>query len=196
MQPGTPEDNSRKHQESAHNLAQSVEKLRQLGSQRSLVRVGRMSTVLLMILAATLALLLENALQEVIATGISSNKIRLSINISGNTVDSDESLDKINQRIKEQDKNVKASLESQRESIKAVKENIDFLEKHVAALKKQYLWTIHTDDAQEGLGKRLSEASDQLKERIKLLKTLEQTEKSLMQQQEKQKEEQNLFLLL
>jgi diguanylate cyclase (GGDEF)-like protein len=38
---------------------------------------------------------LENALQEVIATGISSNKIRLSINISGNTVDSDESLDKI-----------------------------------------------------------------------------------------------------
>lgn len=38
---------------------------------------------------------LENALQEVVASGVSSNKIRLSINISGNTVDSDDSLEKI-----------------------------------------------------------------------------------------------------
>lgn len=38
---------------------------------------------------------LENALQEVVATGVSSKKIRLSVNISGNTVDSDESLEKI-----------------------------------------------------------------------------------------------------
>ena len=38
---------------------------------------------------------LENALQEVVATGVSSKNIQLSINISGNTVDSDDSLEKI-----------------------------------------------------------------------------------------------------
>ncbi len=38
---------------------------------------------------------LENALQEVVATGPASKNIRLSINISGNTVDSDETLDRI-----------------------------------------------------------------------------------------------------
>ncbi|MFV9615346.1 MAG: EAL domain-containing protein [Gammaproteobacteria bacterium] len=38
---------------------------------------------------------LENALQEVVATDALSKKIHLSINISGNTVDSDESLEKI-----------------------------------------------------------------------------------------------------
>lgn len=38
---------------------------------------------------------LENALQEVMATGLSGKQLHLSINISGNTVDSDESLDKI-----------------------------------------------------------------------------------------------------
>jgi len=38
---------------------------------------------------------LENALQEVVATGPASKNIRLSINISGNTVDSDETLGKI-----------------------------------------------------------------------------------------------------
>ena len=37
---------------------------------------------------------MENALQEVIASGMSSKQIRLSINISGNTVDSDDSLEK------------------------------------------------------------------------------------------------------
>ena len=44
---------------------------------------------------------LENAMQEVIATGALSNKIRLSINISGNTVDSDESLEKIKSLIEQ-----------------------------------------------------------------------------------------------
>ncbi|GMR01242.1 MAG: hypothetical protein BMS9Abin19_0608 [Gammaproteobacteria bacterium] len=38
---------------------------------------------------------LENALQEVVATGPASKNIRLSINICGNTVDSDETLGKI-----------------------------------------------------------------------------------------------------
>ncbi|NOQ89896.1 MAG: EAL domain-containing protein, partial [Gammaproteobacteria bacterium] len=38
---------------------------------------------------------LENALQEVVAAGDSGKNIRLSINICGNTVDSDESLDRI-----------------------------------------------------------------------------------------------------
>jgi len=38
---------------------------------------------------------LENALQEVVATGPASKNIRLSINISGNTVDSDETLGRI-----------------------------------------------------------------------------------------------------
>ncbi len=38
---------------------------------------------------------LENAMQEVVATGVSCNKIRISVNISGNTVDSDNSLEKI-----------------------------------------------------------------------------------------------------
>jgi EAL domain-containing protein (putative c-di-GMP-specific phosphodiesterase class I) len=38
---------------------------------------------------------LENALQEVVATGPASKNIRLSINISGNTVDSDETLARI-----------------------------------------------------------------------------------------------------
>ena len=38
---------------------------------------------------------LENTLQAMVATGISSKKLHLSINMSGNTVDSDESLDKI-----------------------------------------------------------------------------------------------------
>jgi len=44
---------------------------------------------------------LENALQEAVATGISSKKIRLSINISGNTVDSDESLERIKSLIEQ-----------------------------------------------------------------------------------------------
>ncbi|MBE9567416.1 MAG: EAL domain-containing protein [Proteobacteria bacterium] len=44
---------------------------------------------------------LENALQEVVATGVSSKKIRLSINISGNTVDSDSSLEKIKSLIEQ-----------------------------------------------------------------------------------------------
>jgi EAL domain-containing protein (putative c-di-GMP-specific phosphodiesterase class I) len=44
---------------------------------------------------------LENALQEVVATGINSKKIRLSINISGNTVDSDDSLEKIKSLIEQ-----------------------------------------------------------------------------------------------
>ena len=44
---------------------------------------------------------LENALQEAVATGISSKKIRLSINISGNTVDSDTSLEKIKSLIEQ-----------------------------------------------------------------------------------------------
>ena len=38
---------------------------------------------------------LENALQAMVATGIASSKLRLSINMSGNTVDNDDSLDKI-----------------------------------------------------------------------------------------------------
>jgi diguanylate cyclase (GGDEF)-like protein/PAS domain S-box-containing protein len=38
---------------------------------------------------------LENALQEVVATGPASKNVRLSINISGNTVDSDETLGRI-----------------------------------------------------------------------------------------------------
>lgn len=38
---------------------------------------------------------LENALQEVVATGLSGKQLHLSINISGNTVDSDSSLDRI-----------------------------------------------------------------------------------------------------
>jgi len=38
---------------------------------------------------------LEKSLQEVLATGVSSNNIRLSINLSGNTVDSDDSLERI-----------------------------------------------------------------------------------------------------
>jgi len=44
---------------------------------------------------------LEEALQAMVATGISSKKLRLSINISGNTVDSDESLDKIKSLIEQ-----------------------------------------------------------------------------------------------
>jgi len=48
---------------------------------------------------------LENALQEVVATGASSKKIRLSVNISGNTVDSDESLEKIKSLIEKYDIN-------------------------------------------------------------------------------------------
>ncbi len=51
---------------------------------------------------------LENALQEVIATGALSEKIRLSINISGNTVDSDESLEKIKSLIEQYDINPRA----------------------------------------------------------------------------------------
>ncbi len=42
---------------------------------------------------------LERAMQQAVATGISSNDIRLSINISGNTVDSDESLERIKELI-------------------------------------------------------------------------------------------------
>ena len=48
---------------------------------------------------------LENALQEVVATGASSKKVRLSINISGNTVDSDDSLGKITSLIEKYDIN-------------------------------------------------------------------------------------------
>ena len=48
---------------------------------------------------------LENALQEVVATDALSKKIRLSINISGNTVDSDESLGKIRSLIEQYDIN-------------------------------------------------------------------------------------------
>ncbi len=51
---------------------------------------------------------LENAMQEVIATGALSEKIRLSINISGNTVDSDESLEKIKSLIEQYDINPRA----------------------------------------------------------------------------------------
>jgi len=43
---------------------------------------------------------LENALQAMVATGIASSKLHLSINMSGNTVDSDDSLDKIKALIK------------------------------------------------------------------------------------------------
>mgnify|MGYP000536408263 FL=1 len=42
---------------------------------------------------------LENALQEMVATGLSGKQLHLSINISGNTVDSDDSLDKIKSMI-------------------------------------------------------------------------------------------------
>ena len=48
---------------------------------------------------------LENALQEVVATDALSKKIRLSINISGNTVDSDESLGRIRSLIEQYDIN-------------------------------------------------------------------------------------------
>jgi len=51
---------------------------------------------------------LENALQEVNATGALSKKIRISINISGNTVDSDESLEKIISLIEQYDINPRA----------------------------------------------------------------------------------------
>ena len=44
---------------------------------------------------------LENALQEMVATGPASKDIRLSINISGNTVDSDETLGKIKSLIEQ-----------------------------------------------------------------------------------------------
>ena len=44
---------------------------------------------------------LENALQEVVATGDAGKNIRLSINISGNTVDSDETLGKIQSLIEQ-----------------------------------------------------------------------------------------------
>ncbi len=46
---------------------------------------------------------LENALQEMVATGPASKNIRLSINISGNTVDSDETLGKIKALIEQYD---------------------------------------------------------------------------------------------
>ena len=46
---------------------------------------------------------LENALQEVVATGAMSKNICLSINISGNTVDSDETLGKIKSLIEQYD---------------------------------------------------------------------------------------------
>jgi len=46
---------------------------------------------------------LENALQEVVATGAISKNICLSINISGNTVDSDETLGKIKSLIEQYD---------------------------------------------------------------------------------------------
>ena len=46
---------------------------------------------------------LENALQEMVATGPASKNIRLSINISGNTVDSDETLGKIKSLIEQYD---------------------------------------------------------------------------------------------
>ncbi len=46
---------------------------------------------------------LENALQAMVATGIASENLLLSINISGNTVDSDESLEKIKAIIKSYD---------------------------------------------------------------------------------------------
>ncbi len=42
---------------------------------------------------------LENTLKAMVATGISSKKLHLSVNISSNTVDSDESLDKIKELI-------------------------------------------------------------------------------------------------
>jgi len=48
---------------------------------------------------------LENALQEVVATGASSKKVQLSINISGNTVDSDDSLEIIKSLIERYDVN-------------------------------------------------------------------------------------------
>jgi diguanylate cyclase (GGDEF)-like protein/PAS domain S-box-containing protein len=48
---------------------------------------------------------LENALKQVVHTGLSSSNIRLSINLSGNTVDSDESLDRIKGLLEEYDFN-------------------------------------------------------------------------------------------
>ncbi len=48
---------------------------------------------------------LENALQDVVATDALCEKMRLSINISGNTVDSDESLEKIKSLIEQYDIN-------------------------------------------------------------------------------------------
>jgi diguanylate cyclase (GGDEF)-like protein/PAS domain S-box-containing protein len=48
---------------------------------------------------------LEHALQEVIATGALSKKLRLSINLSGNTVGSDKSLNKIKSLIEQYDVN-------------------------------------------------------------------------------------------
>ena len=51
---------------------------------------------------------LENALQAVVATGPSRKKIHLSINISGNTVDSDDSLEKIKAMIEQYDINPRA----------------------------------------------------------------------------------------
>ncbi len=48
---------------------------------------------------------LENALQNIVATGALSKKMRLSINLSGNTVDSDKSLEKIKSLIEQYDIN-------------------------------------------------------------------------------------------
>lgn len=48
---------------------------------------------------------LEKSLQAMVKTGISSKKLRLSINISGNTVDSDDSLEKIQSLIAKYDIN-------------------------------------------------------------------------------------------
>ncbi|MBL4712882.1 MAG: EAL domain-containing protein [Gammaproteobacteria bacterium] len=44
---------------------------------------------------------LENALQSVVATGLAGNNIRLSINLSGNTVDCDDSLQKMKSLIEQ-----------------------------------------------------------------------------------------------
>ena len=46
---------------------------------------------------------LENALRDMVSTGLSSKDIRLSINICGSTVDSDESLDKLKSLIEKYD---------------------------------------------------------------------------------------------
>ncbi len=48
---------------------------------------------------------LENALKDMIETGVSSKKLHLSVNVSGNTVDSDESLGKIKSLIEQYDIN-------------------------------------------------------------------------------------------